>query len=68
MKKKLEDEKLERLNAKQAEAKRKEELARQNEILAGKMSAAKAYYEHQLMIRYGIIPLANLLVVSLQNN
>lgn len=34
------------MNAKQAEAKRKEELARQNEILAGKMAAAKTYYDH----------------------
>lgn len=65
MKKKLEDEKQARIAAKQAEAKRKEELARSNEILAGKMAAAKTYYEHQLLIRYGIIPFANLLVVRL---
>jgi len=36
--------------------------------LAGKMAAAKAYYEHQLLIKYGIIPFANLLVIALKNN
>ena len=68
LKKKLEDEKQARLAAKQAEAKRKEELMRSNEILASKMAAAKAYYENQLLIKYGIIPFANLLVISLQSN
>lgn len=33
----------------------------------GKMEAAKRYYEHQLMIKYGIVPFANLLVVNLKN-
>jgi len=56
------------MNAKLAEAKRKEEQAKKNEILAGKMAAAKAYYEHQLLIKYGIIPFANLLVIALKNN
>ena len=46
MKKKLDDETQARLTAKQAEAKRKEELAKSNEILAGKMAAAKTYYDH----------------------
>jgi len=27
-----------------------------------KLKAAQTYYEHQLMIKYGIVPFANLLV------
>ena len=46
------------------EARKKEVLREQAEDLKMKMIAAEQYYDQQILIKYGIIPLANLMVMA----
>ena len=60
----LEAEKEAKKQAKLEEARRKEQTKEQAEELRIKMIAAAQYYDQQLLIKYGIIPLANLMVIA----
>ena len=47
------------------EEERQKELAKQQaEDLRNKMRAAAIYYDHQLLIKYGILPFSNLIILK----
>ncbi len=64
VKHKIQQEKEQRLQAKLEEQRKKEALAQLNEIIAAKLNAAAHYYHQQLMIKYIILPLGDLIAQS----
>lgn len=58
----MQEEKDARKRAKLEEIERKERIRRENEEFAMRMKAAASYHNQQLLIKYGIIPFANLIL------